>query len=225
MRVYDPKGKKIIDEEKVVDPPRRVGEVLEGGFPLIVRNVIRAEGEYRVRLEAYPLMDPSVAGLDTVPRHVVETTAQVTRVTPEQTDWEISDILVLQDIRPWRPGVSKHRTWYEWDFDPTASRIVEVDSSGAFLAFELQRAQEVVPRCQATHCRVAVTIYDDEDGLMLQTLRPVPGPAAVSAYVVPIETMALQPGEYRATVEVYEGGQLLSESHRQFRVRGSGSGE
>ena len=221
VQVFAPDGKRIMDEQKVVDPPHREDGMVVGGFPLIVRSVIRTEGVYRVRLEAYPLMDPAVVGLDSVPRHTVETSATVARVRPEQTEWEISDILILRDMQPWRAGVSPHRTWYDWSFDPSPSRVVEVDSSGAFLAFELQRAREVVPRCQLTNCRVAITVYDDEGGLALQTLRPVPDPDEVSAYVVPIETMALAPGEYQASVDVYEAGEVLTSERRRFRVRES----
>ncbi len=219
VELFHADGRRVTAEDRIVDRPHMVDGVLQGGFPATLHHTLREPGAYRARLEAYALMDASAAGLDSVPRRAVEVETVLEGESPTGDDWRVSDLLLLRDLQTWRPGASRDRSWYEWLLDPAVSRQVDADSAGAFLAFEIQRGQELVPRCRRTNCRVAVTIYDGEGGLMEQTLRAVPQPFSVSAYVVPIQTASLEPGEYEARVEVYEANQLLAWQARRFRVR------
>ena len=219
VEVFNSKGKSVSSEERIVDPPKIEDGLLTGGFPAAVHVLLRKAGDYRVRLEAYPLIEPSAAGLDTLPHRTVEATAHLTHVAPEQSSWQISDLFVVHDMSAWTPGTPRDRTWYEWSLDPAVSRAVTADSNGSYLAFEVQRGRELVPQCQATNCRVVVSVTDEAGGLALQTLRPVPAAFSVSAYVVPIETVALGPGDYVASVEVFEGGESRARERRAFRVR------
>jgi hypothetical protein len=217
--LFNAEGRRVKSEERIVDPPHLEDGLPRGGFPITLRLLLRESGTYRARLEAYPLVAAEEAGLDSVPRRVIEAEAVLEKHAPTGADWQVSDLLLLRGFQPWRAGSAPERTWHEWVLDPAVSRRISPDSAGSYLAFEVQRGEEPVPHCLRTNCRVTITIYDAAGGLSLQTLRPVPKPFSVSAYLVPIETMALPPGEYEARVEVFEANEKLAAQARRFLVR------
>lgn len=220
VELFNAKGKRVEKEELIVDPPRLEDGIARGGFPTTVRMLLRKGGVYRARLEAYPLIDPAAAGLDSVPRRVVEVEAELDIYEPTGGgEWRASDLLIVRQLLPWRPGSAPERTWNEWVLNPAVSRRVETDSAGCYLAFEVQRDRVTVPQCQRTNCRVAITVYSADGGVALQVVRPVPDPFSVSAYIVPLQTASLDEGEYEARVEVFEADKTLAAQARRFWVR------
>ena len=215
--VYNTKGKRVEREEALIDPLQVGPEGEDGGFPAPLRVPLRA-GDYRVHLEAYPLISASAAGLDSVPRGTAESTAHVIEISHRVLGWNISDPLFLDSVRRWEPGSPDERTWYDWVVRPNPSRTLSAQSKTGQLAFEVVRSYETVPRCGANTCRVVVTVNDAQGGIVLQELRPVPEPATASAYLVPLDASGLAPGRYSVTIEVFEAMQRQASIRREFSI-------
>ena len=215
--VYDTTGKQIEKEERLVDPLETSLEGEHGGFPAPIRIPLKA-GTYRVRLEAYPLISASAAGLDSVPRGLAEATAVIPELSHRRVGWSIGDPLFLESARKWEPGSSDDRTWYEWIVHPNPSRTLSIHGKTGQLAFEVVRSFETVPRCGANTCRVVITVNDAQGGIVLQELRPVPEPATSSAYLVPLDTSGLTPGRYSVTIEIFEAKEREAAIRREFSI-------
>jgi hypothetical protein len=220
VEILDAIGKRVAKAEELIDPLERVDLTARGGFPTADHLVIDKPGEYRARLEAYPLIDAEEAGLDSVPRGIAEVDVRIARRSrTDGDDWLISDLLFLDAIENWLPGSHSERTWYEWVVYPNVPRSFLPDSSGAMVAFEIERGDELVPRCVLRSCRVVISVLDAEGGIVQQAMRQVPDEGSVSAYVVPFQTIDLEPGSYDAQVEVYEAGNRILTVSRSFGVR------
>jgi hypothetical protein len=209
-------GRSVAQREALVEPLRP--EALEsGGFPMAM-HVPLAPGEYRIRLEAYPLISARDAGLDSLPRGIALVDARVPQAAAGEEGWRLGDVHVFRGVRRWEPGAPPERTWYEWIVAPSVSRTVAADTARAYLAFELSRDVDVVPRCGNNSCRIVVTVRDLEGAVRLQDLRPVPASGAVSAYLIPIEPGQLAPGDYEVLVEIFDGREAQTALSRTFRV-------
>lgn len=220
VEVFSQDGRRVAKAEELIDPLEKTDIAPRGGFPTAEHLVIDTPGKYRARLEAYPLMEAAEAGLDSVPRGVVETDVIVAeRALGNSADWLISDLLFLDSIEDWVPGSHSERTWYEWVIYPNVARVFSPDSSGALVAFEIERGDEIVPRCVRSHCRVVITVIDDNGGIVEQAMRQVPEATSVSAYVVPIRTVGLEPGRYHTRVEIFEAGDRIFSVSRPFEIR------
>jgi hypothetical protein len=217
VEVFDLEGNRVEKSEKLIDPPESDEFSSRGGFPAAEHVVMDLPGRYRARIEAYPLISAEEVGLDSVPRGVVEVDAKVAeRSISGGPEWLISDLMFLDALEDWVPGSPSERTWYEWIIFPSVPRSFVPDSAGAYVAFEIERGEELVPLCARRHCRVVISILDEHGGIVQQALRQVPEAASVSAYVVPFETINMHPGRYHARVEVFEGGSQILSVSRAF---------
>ena len=219
IEIFNENGSVVAREQKIIEPFRDDEFRASGGFPYPMHILMAQPGTYRTTLEAYPLIDAESAGLDSVPRGFVELEAIVAERLDTSPEWQVSDLLFLDSHDKWTAGGSAERTWYEWFILPNVARSFAPDSLGAFVAFEIQRGEELVPRCRQNNCRVLISVYDGDGGLHLQTLRSVPDPNKVSAYVVPIETIDLESGPYRAEVHIFEGSERILGVSRGFEIR------
>jgi hypothetical protein len=219
MELLDQEGERVAASQLLVDPLGDDEGLARGGFPVATHLFVKYPGRYLARLEAYPLISPAEAGLDSVPRGLVEVEALVAAGSATGAEWQISDLLFVSSLEDWVTGSPADRTWYEWVLYPNVPRNFAPDSSGAFLAFEIERGEELVPSCSRRHCRVVISILDDGGGIVQQALREVPEPASVTAYVVPFETIGVEAGRYHAQVEVFEGGTRLLSVSRSFAMR------
>ena len=214
---WDARGRRVDREEKLVGPLRLELQAEKDGFPMPLRLALKP-GKYRIRLEAYPLISAQAAGLDSVPHGRAEAIANVPDLSHRSRGWSIGDPLFLDSIRRWEPGAPDERTWYEWVVRPNPSRTLSGHGTSGQLAFEVVRSDEPVPRCGSNTCRVVITVRDSAQGIVLQELRPVPAPATVSAYLVPIDASALSPGHYSVTIEVFEASEREAAIRREFSV-------
>jgi len=214
---WDARGKRVDREERLVGPLRMDLQSESGGFPMPLRLQLKP-GQYRIRLEAYPLISASAAGLDSVPHGRAEAIARVPDLSHQSRGWSIGDPLFLDAIRHWEPGAPNERTWYEWIVRPNPSRTLSSRGTSGQLAFEVVRSEEPIPRCGTNTCRVVITVRDSVQGIVLQELRPVPAPATVSAYLVPLDASGLSPGRYSVTIEVFEASVREAAIRRDFSV-------
>ncbi len=60
--------------------------------------------------------------------------------------------------------------------------------------------------------------FDEEGGIVDQTLRAVPEAEEVNAYVIPLDIGAWPPGIYRAEVVVLEGADRITSTSRSFEI-------
>jgi hypothetical protein len=210
-------GREVARRDEIIEPLRLDGAYESDGFPMVM-HVPLAPGDYRVQLEAYPLMSAKDAGLDSVPRGVVLAEAHVPAVAGGVDGWRLGDVHIFRAVRRWEPGAPPERTWYEWIISPIVSRTIPSDLAKAYLAFELSRDADVVPRCANNSCRVVITVRDAEGGVRLQDLRMVPESAAVTAYLAPIEAGQLAAGEHEALVEIYVSRTVQVALRRKFEV-------
>lgn len=215
--VWNDKGKRVARKQDIVDPLQRDAYAEGGGFPAPLRMSLKS-GTYRVKLEAYPLISAAALGTERVPRGEAEAVAVVPQITYASKGWRLGDLLFLRSVRRWGPGAPPERTWYEWVVDPSAPRAFGSGSREGYVAFEVLRSEEPVPRCGGNSCRIVITITDTTGAVRQQDLRPVPTPASVSAYLVPIRPDELNAGVYHARVEVYDRGELQAAVSRQFWV-------
>lgn len=222
VEILDEDGDRVAKGEELIDPLHKDDLAARGGFPTSEHLVIDRPGKYRARLEAYPLMTAEEAGLDSVPRGMVEVDVVVAeRSLSNDARWLISDLLFLDTLENWLPGSHSERTWYEWVIYPNVPRSYAADSSGALVAFEIERGEELVDRCNRRNCRVVISVLDGSGGIIEHVMRQVPKEGSVSAYVVPIQTVGLEPGNYLAQVEVFEGGDKIVSVSRPFGIRKS----
>jgi hypothetical protein len=220
VEILDEDGDRVAKSEELIDPLEKNDVAASGGFPTAEHLVIDRPGKYRARLEAYPLMAAEDAGLDSVPRGVVEIDVLVAdRSRANGADWLMSDLLFLDTLESWLPGSHSKRTWYEWVIYPNVPRSYAPDSSGALVAFEIDRGDELVARCTRRNCRVVISVLDEVGGIIEHVMRQVPKEESVGAYVVPIQTIDLEPGRYYAQVEVFEAGNRILGVSRQFEIR------
>jgi hypothetical protein len=215
--VVDDHGKSIEREERLIGPLQMDLHAEQGGFPAPLRLSLKP-GTYRVRLEAYPLISAKAAGLDSVPHGRAEAIARIPDFSHRSRGWGIGDPLFVDSIRRWEAGAPSDRTWYDWIVRPNPSRTLSTQGSKGQLAFEVVRSDEPVPRCGSNTCRVVITVRDSAEGIVLQEMRPVPAPATVSAYVVPIDASGLAPGRYTVTIEVFEAAEREAAIRRAFSV-------
>ena len=215
--VYDTTGKQIEKEEKIVDPLQTGLEGERGGFPAPIRIPLKA-GNYRVHLEAYPLISASAAALDSVPHGSADATAIIPELSHRHLGWSIGDPLFLESAKKWEPGSEDDRAWYDWIVHPNPSRTLSTRGKTGQLAFEVVRSFETVPRCGANTCRVVITVNDASGGIVLQELRPVPEPATSSAYLVPLDASGLAPGRYSVTIEIFEAREREAAIRREFSI-------
>lgn len=214
---YEPSGKRVANEEALIEPLTSDGASTSGGFPTPLHLVLSA-GEYRIHLEAYPLISAEAAGFDSALRGTADVQVSVPEMTVGSRGWRLSDILFLDSVRPWEAGSSPDRAWYDWVIRPNVARAFGVDTTTAYAAFELLRSAEVVPQCGPGMCRVVITVSDAGGGIVAQDLRAVPDAGVLQAYVVPFPTDSLAPGGYDAEIEVYDGPELRVSTRRGFRV-------
>jgi hypothetical protein len=214
---WDARGKRVDREERLVGPLRIEQGAEHGGFPLPLRLALKP-GTYRIRLEAYPLISAEAAGLDSVPHGRAEAIANIPDFSHRTRGWNIGDPLFLDSIRRWEPGAPDDRNWYEWIVRPNPSRTLSGHGSSGQLAFEVVRSEEAVPRCGTNTCRVVITVRDSAQGIVFQELRPVPAPATVSAYLVPLNATGLTPGRYTVTIEIFEAAEREAAIRREFSV-------
>lgn len=210
-------GKRMADDEALVEPQHSDGASERGGFPTPL-DLVLAPGEYRIHLEGYPLIAARSAGLDSVPRGVADVEVTVPEMNVGSHGWRLSDVLFLDALRKWEPGAAPERTWSDRVIHPSASRVFAADTLTAYLAFEVLRSAEAVPRCGPGRCRVLITMRDAQDGVVQQEVRPVPEAGSVQPYVIAFRPVDLTPGSYTVEVEVFEAAELQVSVRRRFRI-------
>src|SRR5262249_22981795 len=100
---YDSTGKLRDKDEKLIDPLQSGPEGESGGFPARLRLQLKG-GNYRIHLEAYPLISAKVAGLDSIPRGSADAKAIVPELSHRRTGWSIGGPLFLEASKKWEAG-------------------------------------------------------------------------------------------------------------------------